>query len=54
MKSLYLDADVPRIMLTKVFSLFCKHAALSSFSPVYYEEMAEPEHPRRAWTVIDR
>ncbi len=52
MKSLYLDADVPRIMITKAFSLFWKSAPLSGFSPVRYQEMAEPELPGPNWVKI--
>jgi L-iditol 2-dehydrogenase len=52
MKSLYLDADIPRIMLTKALSFFWKGAALSGISPVRYEEMPEPDLPGPNWVKL--
>jgi 2-desacetyl-2-hydroxyethyl bacteriochlorophyllide A dehydrogenase len=52
MKSLYLDADLTRILFTKALSVFWKNVPLSGFSPVCYAEMAEPGLPGPNWVKI--
>ncbi len=52
MKSMYLDVDIPRVLLTKAVSVFWKNAPLSGVSPVRYAEMAEPELPGPNWVKV--
>lgn len=52
MKSMYLDTDMPRILLTKGLSTFWKYAPLSGVSPVRYAEIAEPNLPGPNWVKV--